>query len=60
MKNLIILLLTTTLFFQSCGNEAEKKATETLQTTADRVPTEFTSPLRPNEKLELGKYIPTQ
>lgn len=55
MKNLIILLLTTTLFFQSCGNEAEKKATETLQTTADRVPTEFTSPLRPNEKLELGK-----
>ena len=58
MKKIIIILSTTFFFFQSCGNGTEKKTTNTkkkVHTTVATIPTKFTSLLRPNEKLELGK-----
>ena len=58
MKKIIIILSTTFFLFQSCGNGTEKKTTNTkkkVHTTVATIPTKFTSLLRPNEKLELGK-----
>ena len=58
MKKIIIILSTTFKINQSCENGKEKKTTNTkkkVHTTVGTIPTKFTSLLRPNEKLELGK-----
>ena len=66
MKTLTTLLIATAFMFQACGNGTEKTTTEqtavtesehhsSIETQTVEIPSEFTSLIRPGEKLELGK-----
>lgn len=58
MKNVIILLLLTSFLLPSCRNKTDNQQKQTISKSEDQkelVPTDFTSPLRRNEKLMLGK-----
>lgn len=54
-SKILILLILLNLTFQSCENKTQKTTKTEKQKETISIPSKFKSPLRPNEKLELGK-----